>query len=185
MGQLITFIIGSAVLLLIAWVIFRVIVRKAYREKGRLTAMDTFLEVLIFFLHGMLSYSFTPPGTPPPPHRILVTAGWAIFILGIALTLVAIGGLGWRRSLGQKVSHLKQEGLYRYTRNPQILFYSLVVAGYALIQVSWYGLAWVALYAIIAQMMVATEEEHLLQVYGDEYRQYCHAVPRYIGFRRP
>jgi len=29
--------------------------------------------------------------------------------------------------------------------------------------------------------MATTEEEHLAQVFGEEYQQYCAKVPRYVG----
>jgi protein-S-isoprenylcysteine O-methyltransferase Ste14 len=38
------------------------------------------------------------------------------------------------------------------------------------------------MYRAIAHMMVLTEEEHLLDVYDEEYERYCERVPRYLGF---
>ena len=104
--------------------------------------------------------------------------------VGLALTLIAMTRLSWGTSIGQRVSGLRQTGFYRFTRNPQIVAYGLVVTGYALLWPSWPGLVWVAAYGFIAHLMVRTEEEHLQRVYGDEYADYCARTPRYIGLLR-
>ena len=36
----------------------------------------------------------------------------------------------------------------------------------------------------MAHTMVLTEEEHLLDVFGEAYARYRARVPRYLGFRR-
>jgi protein-S-isoprenylcysteine O-methyltransferase Ste14 len=36
------------------------------------------------------------------------------------------------------------------------------------------------MYVLISHWMVITEEEHLLQVFGEEYESYCSEVPRYL-----
>jgi protein-S-isoprenylcysteine O-methyltransferase Ste14 len=47
-----------------------------------------------------------------------------------------------------------------------------------------YALGWIVLEGFVAHMMVLTEEEHLLEVYGGEYARFCERVPRYLGLRR-
>jgi protein-S-isoprenylcysteine O-methyltransferase Ste14 len=41
-------------------------------------------------------------------------------------------------------------------------------------------LGWLTIYSIIAHWMVVTEEEHLSQIFGEEYTTYCTSVPRYV-----
>jgi len=43
------------------------------------------------------------------------------------------------------------------------------------------AVVWLALYGLISHWMATTEEEHLAQVFGEEYQQYCAKVPRYVG----
>ena len=171
-------------LLVLAFVIFRIIVRQDYQRKGRLTWPSILLELLIFALHANFSYIFLPaawPGMPAlPGNPFLKTSG--LLILGSGLVGVAIGmaGLGFGRVFGQDVGEIKQTGLYGLTRNPQIVAYGLVVLGWAVLWPSWSGVGWVALYGAIAQLMVITEEEHLRAVGGEAYRRYCERVPRYL-----
>jgi protein-S-isoprenylcysteine O-methyltransferase Ste14 len=38
----------------------------------------------------------------------------------------------------------------------------------------------------VGHLMVMTEEEHLREVYGEEYERYCERVPRYLfGLQYP
>jgi protein-S-isoprenylcysteine O-methyltransferase Ste14 len=106
-----------------------------------------------------------------------------LIIVGVAALLIAMAGFGLRRALGLKVTGLEQSGLYRLSRNPQIVICTLAVIGYAILWPSWHTLGWLILYAVIAHMMVLTEEGHLRNVHGAAYVQYCERVPRYIWFR--
>jgi len=169
------FLIASALL------IFRR-VRTDYLAYGKLTPFSSFLEVLIFFLHGSASYLFLDSNLS---H---VNKGSMLFLLSLVLILggvlfvaLAMSRLGLDESVGKQATGLQQSGLYRYSRNPQIVAYFFVVVGYALLWPSWSGIVWVAIYTFIAQVMVRTEEEHLGRVYGEDYRQYCQRIPRYIG----
>ena len=101
--------------------------------------------------------------------------------VGLAGVMVAMGRLSWRKSIGRDASGLQRTGLYRYTRNPQIVAYGLLVLGYALWWPSWSGLVWVMVYAAIAHIMVLAEEEHLRRVYGEAYETYCQRTARYLG----
>jgi protein-S-isoprenylcysteine O-methyltransferase Ste14 len=47
-----------------------------------------------------------------------------------------------------------------------------------------YALGWLALFVAMAHMMALTEEEHLRNIHGATYEQYCKRVPRYFGFSR-
>ena len=76
---------------------------------------------------------------------------------------------------------LKNTGLYGIIRNPQALTCSFAVIGYALLYFSWHSLGWVVTFMIIVHIMVLTEEELLLNIHGEEYKDYCRRVPRYIG----
>jgi len=177
-------VIATAVLTAATLLIFGR-VRADYLTHGSLTPLSSFLEVLIFFLHGSASYLFLDS------QLAHVNTGSAAFVLSIVLiavgllaVLVPMSRLGFDTSVGQRVSGLEDSGLYRYTRNPQIVAYLMIVVGYALLWPSLAGALWSAVYVLIAHVMVRTEEEHLARVYGDDYRRYCERTPRYIGIPR-
>jgi len=75
---------------------------------------------------------------------------------------------------------LKTTGFYKLTRNPQIVLSFPMVLGIALRWPSWYALGWMLLFVAMIHMMVITEEEHLRDVFGEEYVRYCKKVPRYL-----
>lgn len=92
-----------------------------------------------------------------------------------------MGYLGFNVSLGQGSNRVRQSGPYRWSRNPQILAYSLIVIGLASLYPSLEAAGWVLVYAVIAQLMVLTEEEHLKNLFGEAYQTYCDRVPRYFS----
>ncbi|CAG0935451.1 hypothetical protein TFLX_04292 [Thermoflexales bacterium] len=179
--NILTVVVASVVLVLSALVVFRKVARD-YQQQGRLTGLSSFLEVFIFFWHGVGSAFFVTADWQP-----IETRHWIFWVavsclaMGLVLVLIAMSRLGMRQSVGQDVSGLQVAGLYRYTRNPQIVAYALVVIGYALLWPAWSGLIWVAIYGLMAHLMVSTEEAHLQRVYGAEYERYCARVPRYVG----
>jgi protein-S-isoprenylcysteine O-methyltransferase Ste14 len=92
-----------------------------------------------------------------------------------------MGNLGFKTAIGDHPGQLHRAGPYRWSRNPQLLFYGILLLGYVILYPSWQALAWIVLYGGIAHIMVLTEEEHLGAQFKDEYQNYCRQVPRYIG----
>ena len=177
--------LAAALLLIAAHLIFRHVGRD-YERQGRLTSFSSFLEFVIFALHGMAAYLYLDSdlGHVRLASPVTVLAIIAM-VVGLLLLAMAMGGLGMKRSVGQEVTALKQSGLYRWSRNPQIVAYGLVIIGYALLWPSWSGAVWIILYWLIGRIMVCTEEDHLSEVYGQAYVTYCSRTPRYIGFPKP
>lgn len=183
--------LAAAVLLVVAaLVVFRVFVRRDYQQKGRLTTFTSLLELLVW--GGYMSF----PYLYNPPEWILflspdVPVGETLRIIGIICILAglitAFGTMFWfgpYRAFGLEVNKLIQSGPYQYSRNPQIVLGSLLVIGTFILWPSWYALGWVVMYGIVSHIMVVVEEEHLQDVYGDEYMGYCKQVPRYLGLLR-
>ncbi len=180
MGQTLQVVL-IAVLLPIAAAIVQRRARKDYKRIGRLTTLSSALQLSVIVLHAASSYVLLD-------SRLgAIDTGSPLF--GIALVLVAGGlimlganlvRLGMRKTVGQDESGLTCTGMYRRSRNPQILSYGIAVLGYSLLWPSWNSVLWVVLYVIIAQMMVRTEEKHLQQAYGDDYVTYCQRTPRYM-----
>lgn len=170
-----------AVLLLIAGAAVQRRVSHDYKRIGRLTTLSTALQISVIVLHAASSFVLLDPqgsaidtGSPLFGIALLLMAGGLIML---ATNLVR---LGMRKTVGQDESGLTCSGMYRRSRNPQILSYGIAVIGYALLWPSWNSVLWVVLYAVIAQMMVRTEEKHLRQAYGNDYVAYCQRTPRYM-----
>jgi protein-S-isoprenylcysteine O-methyltransferase Ste14 len=174
-------------LLVAAYLIFRVLVRRDYRRVGRLGPLTVFLEFLIWGAFVCFPTIYNPSGwwsiwfADTFVGPLLGGIGSALTIFGVAITVVAMGMLGVCRTLGQTGEVLGQRGLYRVSRNPQIVSFGVAVVGIAVLWPSWYALGWMALYVVIAHMMVLTEEEHLRKQFGETYLRYCARVPRYLG----
>jgi protein-S-isoprenylcysteine O-methyltransferase Ste14 len=183
-------IISAFLLVVAASLVFRIFVRRDYQRKGRLTLLSSFLELLIWALYMGFPYIYNPPewasfwSRDVPVDTPLRVIGVICILLGLASAFGTMFWFGLRRAFGLEVNALKQTGPYRVSRNPQIVGGSLLVIGSAVLWPSWYALGWAVLYAVVAHMMVFTEEEHLRAVFGQEYELYCERVPRYLGFPR-
>ena len=165
----------------LAWLIFQAVARD-YRTKGTLTSRSAFFETAIFFVHGFSSYIYLDSTLSAirltsPSFALAVT----LIVLGLAALGLSMSWLGWSVSIGHNTQSLEQVGPYRFSRNPQIVAYFFVVAGYSLLWPSLLGVLWVCLYLGIAHMMVQTEEAHLARQFGAKYSEYCAKTPRYMG----
>lgn len=184
----IIYFIFASLLLTISFVIFRIIVRRDYKRKGRLTLLSTMLESIIWVPYFSFPYIYNPLdwgwfwSYEVQVSPVISVIGVISIVVGLASTIISVAYLGLRRSLGQEVNILRESGLYRVTRNPQIVACVPLVVGYVLLIPSWYALGWLILYAAMSHMMVVTEEEHLQNIHGEKYVQYCKRVPRYLDF---
>jgi protein-S-isoprenylcysteine O-methyltransferase Ste14 len=186
-SETIVYLLSAFLLVLAAFLVFRVLVRRDYRRHGRLTPVSSALELLIWALFMGFPYLYSPPAwvwywRPGVPVNAPLRT-WGILCITAGL-LSAFGTMLWfglRRAFGLDVSRLLQSGPYRLSRNPQLVFGILLVVGTVILWPSWYAAGWAGLYAMIAHLMVLTEEEHLRAVYGEEYDSYCTRVPRYLG----
>jgi len=178
------YFVAAIGLLTLAYLIFRVFVRRDYRRHGRLTWYSISLELLIFALHANFSYLYLPADWPAlpllPQEHVLTATGLVLIAAGFIGVAVGMIGLGFRRVFGRDAAEIKRSGLYGLTRNPQILAYGVIMIGFAVLWSSWYALGWLMLYAAIAHLMVLTEEEHLRRLHGAAYERYCAEVPRYL-----
>lgn len=189
------FLLGNVILTSIALILLAIaIFRKAakdYQKLGKLSITSTILEFVLFFLHGLSSYIFLEGNWSKINYQNpLPILGIILLIIGIVLSLLSMSRLGFKKSLGQEVSTLQRNSFYKYTRNPQLIFYGMVIVGYALLWPSWLGALWILLYISIAGMMVRTEERHLLDKYQIEIRlnliierfDLVHTLPYQIQF---
>lgn len=182
MKTLTIYLIAAFFLIGAAFIVFRIVAIRDYLQKGRLSLISLILETLIFFLWGGFPYIYGPVDWPEVHlHPTLETIGWIILVGGLVILFTGMAQIGPMRFLGQEATRLKQTGLYRLSRNPQIVGCVLYGIGFAILWPSWYALGWVCLFVWVAHMMVLTEEEHLRKAFGEVFVKYCERTPRYIG----
>ncbi len=181
------FLLAILFILLFSFIVFRIIVRHDYLRKGRVSFISLLLEIAVFGLHANFLYFFTPEKWPALPslseNPLIYYISLLFILLGLAIVFISMASLGYFRTMGLKAKELKTNGIYRLTRNPQIIGYALFLMGFALSYPSLYSLLWLITYGIIAHLMVLTEEEFLQKIYGKEYQDYCNRVPRYFRIK--
>jgi len=182
--MLLRYLIAAFLLILFSYITFRVIVRNDYSKKVRLTFVSYSLEFFIFALHANFMYLFLPvkwPNFPPfPENLVLRIISTILIITGLLIVAVSMSGLGYNRTMGQDKKLLKTNGLYKYSRNPQLVGYGMILIAFIVLYLSWLSIGWFILYLIISYFMVKTEEEFLTKNYKKEYQKYCDDVPRII-----
>jgi len=112
--------------------------------------------------------------------------GWTalLFIPGLLLTLIALWDFKKAKTGAvpfSKSTALVTDGVYRFTRNPMYLGMALILAGLA-IKFGSLG-PWLPIplfVAIIQHQFIRNEEIFLTAIYGDQYRQFCQNVRRWI-----
>ena len=83
-----------------------------------------------------------------------------------------------------KTDRLITTGPYAHSRNPQLLTWGLVLLGAAVAGRSGAALALTAIYWVGCVFAIRAEEQALERVFGEEYRRYRAAVPRYMRLPR-
>jgi protein-S-isoprenylcysteine O-methyltransferase Ste14 len=123
------------------------------------------------------------------PKPVMRAVGLLTAAAGAALLAWALAAhydaapQGWSPEPRPTPEYLLQRGAYRFSRNPMYLGAAVVWLGWALFYRSlpvWTGLA--ILCAAVPEI-VRWEERLLLERFGDDYKAYLAAVPRWIGFR--
>jgi protein-S-isoprenylcysteine O-methyltransferase Ste14 len=116
---------------------------------------------------------------------LVVAAGCALLAAGFCLwlwTVLLFSRVG-KGTLApwDPTRRLVVEGPYRHVRNPMISGVAAVLAGEALLLGSPGLAAWAAAFPLVnTAFFIAVEEPGLERRFGDEYRAYRRAVPRWI-----
>ena len=105
-----------------------------------------------------------------------------LWVLGFGLLFVGRSGLGDSFRIGspRERTGLRQDGLYRFSRNPMYVGVYATL-GAAVLRTLNPILLLVAMYIVVVHhRIVLAEEEQLRHTCGDEYRTYCSRVRRYF-----
>ena len=114
---------------------------------------------------------------------VLLKLGTVWFYVGLPIYLLglipyAMVFVGFATTSPDK---LVTQGIYRYTRHPMYLAPFLVLIGVGIAAASWIFLLLSVASMILPLLWVGIEERHLLNLYGDSYREYMDRTPRWIG----
>jgi len=182
--DMIVLIVAAATALLIGHLIFGV-VRRYYRLHGKLTLPISLLQPVAIAQHAVIGYIGLLESEYPvlPDSAAQTVAGLLSGSFGLIVLVwgfVNFGPIG--RAFGIRTDSLKTSGVYRWSRNPQIVGYCLFLLGWVIIWPS-EGMFIALLVCMgLVHQMVRVEERHLGRIHGEEYARYRERTARYLGF---
>lgn len=182
--MLIKILIGTLILLLLGFFVFRIAVRNDYLKNNRLRSFSSLLEIAFFAIHANALYIYIPVKWPQlpsiPEYNIISIISFIVIGIGLSMVLSSMALLGYKRTMGVESKTINNTGFYKYSRNPQLIGYSLVLIGFCILYNEPILIVWLGTYFIVARWMVQSEEEYLLNKYGTVYKDYCKETPRFL-----
>ncbi len=161
-------------------------IKNIYLKKGNLTLFAGISQVGVLVVHTFFLYlpNFLFTNWPK------IEVGTISFLIGsvvcsVALLILVLGiiNLGaFTRTIGVNSKELTIKGIYKYSRNPQVMGYGLLLAGFGVLWPSWYIFAGLVSYFFISHKMILIEELHLENLFADKYVSYCNKTPRYFRY---
>lgn len=163
-------------------------VRNDFLRRDKLSFTSGLLVWLVYLWHTALVAYFAWHSLWPLPlaQPLLLLLGITLALLGTLLFSLAVRQFrSLARMSGQKEDDLITGGVYRYSRNPQNVGWFLFLVGIGLFGNSAASLMLTLVFWLVLHIyLVATEEPHLTRVFGERYRRYLSATPRYLGFAK-
>jgi len=158
--------------------------KRIYLQKKKLPFYIGILQLSVFMVHAILLYLPYYLYSNWPAINIndfQMTTGLFIGLSGLLIVLIGFINLGpFSGTLGIKQNNLKTKGLYEFSRNPQVLAYSIFIFSFIMLWPSWYTVISLISYMIVSHRMVLTEEIHLGNLFGQDYYDYCGRTNRYL-----
>jgi len=157
------------------------------RSKGKVQDAGTQLILWIViigstWIDGWM-HSFLPADMPGSSTWLRPLA-FAIFVLGLAVRIVAIVTLGKAFSVNVAThsgQQLQRNGLYRFVRHPSYLGLELILLGFALHSRTWACFAIVLIPPTLAVLYrIHVEEAALHEAFGADYKEYSRRTKRLI-----
>jgi len=150
------------------------VISRLYDEEGWNKLEKAFTKVAkIFGLIVLIIFVFSP-----------LNIGSIEFIIGTVLIIT--GTIGFLMALTNfKNAPLNKpitNGLYKISRNPQLVMMYLTSLGNCLAIGSWTALIIVSLSILAGHFRILGEERRLTEQYGESYLKYKKKVPRYFIF---
>jgi len=138
--------------------------------------------VIILFSAFSSAYDYTAPIVWLESH---VVRGFGLVLLVASLIWTAIAqmqmGKSWRIGIDKKNrTELVEKGLFKVSRNPIFLGMRLALIGFFLTIPNAITLLTMVLGDVLMQIQVRLEEEHLRNLHGENYAEFCRKVRRWI-----
>lgn len=174
------------ILITCAFFYYNNFIKIVYLKNGKLTLFAGFSQLGVFTVHGFLLYLPYYLYTEWPKIEVGTISyiiGIAVFLISLSIIILGFVTLGpFMRTMGVNSRDLTVRGIYRFSRNPQIVGYGLLLLAFGVLWPSWYIFAGLISYAFIAHRMILTEELHLESLFADKYISYCNQTPRYFRY---
>jgi protein-S-isoprenylcysteine O-methyltransferase Ste14 len=177
------FAVGLAILLVLGAVVGSRLARD-YRRRGGAGIQTVALVWAWTAVHfGLVvlaaigsTWRFDLPAPLALAGGVVLAAGGAALCLGAARAFRSLKRLNFMDD-----TRLVTEGVYRWSRNPQLVGWTLVLAGLGVLR----GSAMVLFLAVVAwvgyRLHPPAEEQHLRRVFGEAYEAYRDRTHRYLG----
>jgi protein-S-isoprenylcysteine O-methyltransferase Ste14 len=140
-----------------------------FKKTEKVLALSTHAVIMpVVFIYSI----FLPlkTGTPWLP------AGLPVLAVALVISVAAIFNVG-----ATPDDEPATRGVYRVSRHPIYLSGFLMYLGTGICCASWPVLFGAVLWIVFWHIAVPTEEEFLIERYGDSYRKYMSRTPRWIG----
>lgn len=177
------FALGFAALLALgAWCGYRL--GAEYRTRQRPTLMTVAGVWVLYSLHFGLTLAAAVDSTwsIPLPRPLSVGGGIFCLLFGAIVCFAAMASFrSLKRLSGMNSNRLITAGIYRWSRNPQNVGWTLFLIGIALMRTSAMVLLLAALFWIGFLLYLPLEEQLLERIFGDAYRTYRSQTHRYFG----
>lgn len=139
--------------------------------------------ILIALLMGVAA-RLLPSVAIAPGYRVV--SAIAVLLLGLSVCLAGVWA--FRRAQTtvnplrpDRASALVDTGIYRYTRNPMYLGFSLVLVAWALALASPLTLLGIVAFVwYMNRLQIGPEERALSRLFGEPFSRYCQRVRRWI-----
>lgn len=143
--------------------------RSHWNKKQRVFYFMGRVSVLVYFLLAIF--------TPLKIRTNIFLPGIILFTLGLIGFIAALSNFR-----NMPANQPATKGLYRISRNPQILMLFISGVGICIAVGSWLVLIILIISKFFGHFRTLAEEEACLEQYGDSYRNYMKHVPRYFLF---
>lgn len=147
--------------------------------KVLMLACGVVLIALAFYPHAQIWLGSISPLEVPA----IKSVGWFSLSASSLWMFVAQGQMGasWRIGIDSaNRTELVNKGLFSISRNPIFLATRLVLLGFFLVAPNAATLAILVAGEVVIQVQVRLEEQHLFDLHGGDYQNYCSQVPRWL-----